>query len=258
MKQKIVTTIQNIEQQFNVKVCFAVEAGSRAWGIPGEDSDYDVRFVYAHPKEWYLSIDEQRDVIELPSDDRLDINGWELRKALRLLKKANPHLLEWLHSGTVYFQTGSLIEKLKEIETKAFSPQSAIHHYLNMAKRNFQVYMQGEKVTIKKYFYVLRPILACKWIEMYNTFPPVEFPELVDKMLRPGPLKQELLAIMERKRAGQGLEQELKSLVIHDYVKTEIDRVQDYAKSMSEKREDITIQLNSIFQETIDEAWGLA
>jgi uncharacterized protein len=95
MKQKIIEEIKKIEGTYKVKVLYACESGSRAWGFPSKNSDYDVRFIYIHEEDWYLSIDQKRDVIELPINDLLDINGWELTKALRLFRKSNPPLLEW-------------------------------------------------------------------------------------------------------------------------------------------------------------------
>ncbi|AGK53439.1 nucleotidyltransferase domain-containing protein [Bacillus sp. 1NLA3E] len=255
MRDKIIENIKNIEKQFDVKVCFAVESGSRAWGFPSKDSDYDVRFIYVHKKEWYLSIDEKRDVIELPINDLLDINGWDLRKALRLYRKSNPPLTEWLQSGIVYYQAFSLVGKMKSIQGKVFSPQSAIYHYLNMAKGNYRDYLQGGKVKIKKYFYVLRPILACNWIEKHNTFPPIEFQVLLEDILEPGQLKQEVLTLLERKMSGDELNLEPKITVINDYVEHEIARIQDFAKTLVVTKEDITPQLNVLFREIIEEVW---
>src|SRR4029078_9708652 len=107
MREKIELELERIEKENDVKILFAVESGSRAWGFPSKDSDYDVRFIYVHKKDWYLSIDQKRDVIELPINNLLDINGWELRKALKLFRKSNPPLMEWLHSGIVYYQAFS-------------------------------------------------------------------------------------------------------------------------------------------------------
>ena len=78
------------------------QSGSRAWGFASRDSDYDVRFLYVHRRDWYLSVEDRRDVIEQPIAEDLDVSGWELRKALRLLRKSKPPLLEWLKSPIVY------------------------------------------------------------------------------------------------------------------------------------------------------------
>ena len=101
---RITSILKEIEARHGVAILYACESGSRGWGFASQDSDYDVRFIYQNPRNWYLSIDEKRDVIELPINDELDINGWDLRKALRLLRKSNPALFEWLSSPIVYRQ----------------------------------------------------------------------------------------------------------------------------------------------------------
>lgn len=160
-----------IEEMHNVKILYACESGSRAWGFPSKDSDYDVRFIYINHPDWYLSIDDKRDVIELPINDLLDINGWDIRKALKLFRKSNPPLQEWLLSDIVYYQKYDFINNLRALSSEVFSPISCFYHYLNMARNNYREYLQGDQVKIKKYFYVLRPVLACKWIEQHNTMP---------------------------------------------------------------------------------------
>lgn len=256
MREKIIDEIKRIEEQFEVKICYAVESGSRAWGFPSKDSDYDVRFIYVHKKEWYLSIDQKRDVIELPINDLLDINGWELRKALRLFRKSNPPLLEWLHSGIVYYQAFSLVDKMKEIQNQVFLPQSALYHYLNMAKGNFRDYLQGEHVKIKKYFYVLRPILACKWIEKYNTVPPIEFHDLVEDLLEDGSLKREIQTLLDRKMRGDELSIEPKVGAINEFLEREIVRLEEYTKTLVVSKEDVTPMLDELFREILGEVWS--
>ncbi|MFK9094524.1 nucleotidyltransferase domain-containing protein [Bacillus salipaludis] len=256
MKEKILEAIIRIEQQYEVKVCYAVESGSRAWGFPSRDSDYDVRFIYVHKKDWYLSIEQKRDVIELPIDELLDINGWELRKALRLFKKSNPPLMEWLHSGIVYYQAYSLVDKMKDIQEKVFLPQAALYHYLNMAKGNFRDYLHRDQVKIKKYFYVLRPILACMWIERHNTVPPIEFQILVDELLGEGQLKQEILTLLERKIRGDELNLEPKVIAINDFLEREIMRLEEYTKTLKVSKEDITPMLDKLFREVLKEVWS--
>ena len=253
MKEKILGEIKRIEEQYEVKVCYAVESGSRAWGFPSKDSDYDVRFIYVHKKNWYLSIDQKRDVIELPINELLDINGWELRKALRLFKKSNPPLMEWLHSGIVYYQAYTLVDKMKAIQEKVFLPQSALYHYLNMAKGNFRDYLHRDQVKIKKYFYVLRPILACIWIEKHNTVPPIEFQILVEELLDEGQLKHEILTLLERKIRGDELNLEPKVTVINDFIEREINRLEEYTKTLKVSKEDTTPILDQLFREGLEE-----
>ena len=117
--------LKEIERRYDVKVLYACESGSRGWGFASPDSDYDVRFLYVHPLEWYLRVESPRDVIELPIDDELDVSGWEWRKALGLLKGANPTLIEWLDSPVIYQQDEETITAFKAMVPMWFSPLRA-------------------------------------------------------------------------------------------------------------------------------------
>ena len=182
MRELILQKLEEIEQKESIKILHAVESGSRAWGFPSPDSDYDVRFIYVRNPEFYLKLEKTRDVIELPINDTLDINGWDLNKTLRLLHSSNPTLFEWMSSSVVYRQT-DFIDQLLPIMDNYFSCKSGLYHYLSMAEGNYRDYLKGDMVRAKKYFYVLRPILACKWILRTHTKPPMRFSELVDAEL---------------------------------------------------------------------------
>ena len=188
MKDIIIEKLAEIEQIEDIIILHAVESGSRAWGFPSPDSDYDVRFIYVRKPEFYLKLEKTRDVIEHPISDMLDINGWDLNKALRLLHGSNPTLFEWMSSPVVYRQT-AFIDQLRPIMDDYFSCKSGLYHYLSMAEGNYRDYLKGEKVRAKKYFYVLRPLLACKWILRTHTKPPMIFRELMsaemDDSLKP-------------------------------------------------------------------------
>lgn len=146
MKKEIVTRLYEIEEEQNVKILYACESGSRAWGFPSSDSDYDVRFLYVNPLEWYLSIVNKRDVIEYPLNEQLDINGWDLQKALLLFRKSNPPLMEWLGSPIIYLEEYSTTEKMRELAKEYYSPIASIYHYLHMAQGNHGEYLKGERV----------------------------------------------------------------------------------------------------------------
>ena len=109
VREEILKRLDQIEREENVSIVYACESGSRAWGFESTDSDWDVRFIYVHGQDWYLSIDveEKRDVIERPVNDELDISGWDLRKALKLVRRSPP-LLEWLSSPIISKETKSL------------------------------------------------------------------------------------------------------------------------------------------------------
>jgi uncharacterized protein len=178
MKQEINDQIKAIESEHGVRVLYACESGSRAWGFASPDSDYDVRFIYAQPKEQYLRIRQRPDVIELPVNELLDINGWDIRKALQLFQKSNGALYEWLQSPIVYKEVTAFVAELKRLMPDYFSVRAGCHHYLSMTRNVFEFSLQAAQVKLKKYFYALRPALACRWILEKLTVPPMEFSQL--------------------------------------------------------------------------------
>ncbi|MDW4509950.1 nucleotidyltransferase domain-containing protein [Priestia megaterium] len=261
MRETIVAALKKIEEDYDVKVLYACESGSRAWDFPSKDSDYDVRFIYIHKRNKYLSIDpmgvgKKRDVIELPINDLLDVSGWDLTKTLKLFRKSNPPLLEWMQSNIVYYKAYSTFDKMKELHSNIFIPTSCIYHYLNMARNNFREYLQGDEVKIKKYFYVLRPVLAAKWIEQYNEFPPLEFPILLEKLLLEGELKEEVSKLLKRKISGDELDLEPRINVINEFSNLEIDRLDRYVRTLSVELDDPTYELDQLFRDTLDEVWN--
>ncbi|WP_434752643.1 nucleotidyltransferase domain-containing protein [Paenibacillus amylolyticus] len=256
MRDIIAKQLAQIEQEEQVRIIYACESGSRAWGFPSQDSDYDVRFIYVRPLEWYLSIEEQRDVIERPISDQLDINGWDIRKALKLFRKSNPPLLEWLQSPIQYDEQYSVAEQIRALSPLTFSPKSCMYHYLNMAKGNFRDYLQGEQVKIKKYFYVLRPLLACGWIERYETMPPMAFDELVETLIPAGtPLYTEIHDLLRRKKAGEEMDMEPQLPAIQKYITAQIAHVEQSAAGIEGQATVEIDVLNRIFQSAVQEVW---
>lgn len=178
MKEKILDKLQEIEKSKDVEILFAVESGSRAWGFASPDSDYDIRFIYKHKPEYYLSLWEKPEVIEFMTEDDLDGSGWDLRKAVKLLAKSNAPLIEWLFSPVVYYQNEDFVKQMQDLAVECFSPIAVLHHYLGTTK-NFMEVCEMEEVKLKSYFYALRTALAGKWIIKKNTFPPVAFADLL-------------------------------------------------------------------------------
>ncbi len=250
--RQILDELHNIEKEYRVQIFYACESGSRAWGFPSADSDFDVRFLYIRERDWYLSIDveDKRDVIELPISDDLDISGWDLRKALKLLRKSNPPLLEWLSSPTVYMQNDALIEKFRDLAPLYYSPISCSYHYLQMARNNFREYMKGDTVKVKKYFYILRPILAIKWIEEMSEIMPMEFGIMVDRLIHDQPLKKAINDLVDRKKQGEELKLEPKIPVISDFIKNEMERITTKVFDKYNEKSPTEI-LNSTFREMI-------
>jgi uncharacterized protein len=204
VRERVMVELRDVEHRHDVTVLFACESGSRGWGFASPDSDYDVRFLYVHARDWYLRVEPQRDVIERPIDDVLDVSGWELRKALQLLLRSNPTLLEWLDSPVVYRTDPQWMPTMSTLAKAFFSPMRGRHHYLSMAKKNFRGYLQGDLVRYKKYLYVLRPLLAVCWIDAGLGMPPMRFADLVAGTVSDPVLLTEINELLALKmRAGE-------------------------------------------------------
>ena len=228
MLTEIHSALQHIQDQETVRILYACESGSRAWGFPSRDSDYDVRFIYVRARDWYLSIDleRRRDVIERPISDQLDVSGWDLRKALQLLRKSNPPLLEWLNSPIVYLDHYDAAAHFKRLLPMYYSPTACMFHYLHMARGNYRDYLRGDQVWVKKYFYVLRPLLAVKWIEAGYGVVPMAFPTLLERLVTDRVLKQEIATLLERKQAGDELDHGPRNEVIGAFIESELARLE--------------------------------
>ena len=242
--------LKEIEEKENVKIIYCVESGSRAWGFASPDSDYDVRFIYVRNKEDYLKLNKNRDVIEWRLDDVLDINGWDIQKALRLLYKSNPTLFEWSMSPIVY-KTTPQWEKISGIVSQYFLEKTGVYHYLSMAKGNYREYLKTDEVKLKKYFYVIRPILACKWILDKKTAPPMLFSELMNECLD-DELKPEINRLLEIKKQTSELGKGKRIDVINDYIEKELAEIEKKADIIENKYNDWEI-LNKIFLEILEQ-----
>lgn len=164
MEEKIKKYLNQLEEEKKIKILLACETGSRAWGFPSPDSDYDVRIIYVHDVDWYLSLKEKKDTIEwMLENNDLDITGWDLRKVLRLLWKSNPPLLERIQSPIIYRVDEKFLKDINTLATSYYSKIATMHHYLSMAKKTFEE-LNPQEYKLKKLFYALRNSTACKWI----------------------------------------------------------------------------------------------
>lgn len=237
--------LKEIEQKENVRILHCVESGSRAWGFASSDSDYDVRFIYVRNKEDYLKLEKTRDVIEWQLDDTLDINGWDIQKALRLLHKSNPTLFEWNASPIIY-RTTEEWKRAADHLPEYFVTKAMLYHYLSMAKRNYKGYLKEETVQLKKYFYALRPLLACRWIVKEQTPPPMLFERLMDTCLDETmqPYAQKLLRIkMETPEITRGERIEC----LNHYIEHSMETIEQHMKALPAEKPKEWEPLNSIF-----------
>lgn len=217
-----------------VRVLLAVESGSRAWGFASKDSDYDVRFIYAHPADWYVSVETKRDVIETTFDGDIDAAGWDVRKALGLLRKSNPPLLEWLRSPIIYEEDTAFTDALRGLADIYYSPDRCFQHYLHMAEGNFRDYLRRDVVWLKKYLYVLRPVCACRWIERSLGPVPMEFHRLVQHTVDDPSLQTAIAELVERKSRGEELDRAPQIPVISKFIEDELPRLAAIAPPKTE------------------------
>lgn len=251
LKDRIAEKLIEIETMENVKILHAVESGSRAWGFASPDSDYDVRFIYARPRESYLKLEKMRDVIEWQLDETLDINGWDIQKALRLLHKSNPTVFEWSQSPIIY-KTTPFFEHFGEVASNYFSSKSGLYHYLNTARGNYSGYItKKDMVKYKKYFYVLRPILACRWILDRNSPPPMLFSQLVDQQLEEG-MKPIVFELLEKKTVMSEIGEGKKIDVLNEYIERQFDLVLKAIESMPREHAKSWEKVNDLFLLSLD------
>lgn len=258
VKNEIASRLQAIETNEDVRVLYCVESGSRAWGFPSSDSDFDVRFIYIRRLEWYLSIDleHRRDVIENPIVDEIDLNGWDIRKVFSLFAKSNPPLLEWLVSPIVYCDGYGFADELKRLLPTYYSATACVYHYLSMAKRNFREHMQEQKVRMKKYFYILRPLLAIRWIEQYQKPVPMAFSDLL-VTIEDQNLRAEIEALIERKKTGEELSMEPAIPSIGRFIESELERLEKSPPAARKVRSNFE-DLNVLFRRILGQVWANA
>lgn len=249
MHEIIRSELQKIEKQYGVRVLHAVESDSRAWGFASPDSDYDVRFVYVRPGADYLRLDEPRDVIEWKLDEVLDINGWDLRKAMKQFARGNATMYEWSYSPVVYLTTPEW-EIIRDTAKAYFSEKAAVHHYYGTAMTTYSGYLTGEQIRYKKYFYALRPLLAAIWIERTHQIPPVLFDELMKMDIEPE-LRTAIEDLLERKKVTTEGEHNPQIPAIQAFIQDELQRQKAISNALPDDRNTDWSALNRCFVQII-------
>lgn len=252
-KAEIFQRLEAAEQEHDVKILYAVESGSRAWGFESPDSDYDVRFIYIHKADWYLAFDieRKRDVIEYPIVDEIDCSGWDLRKALYLFTRTNGALLEWLNSPIIYIENGPVAQQLRELAPKELNSTALCYHYSHMARGNAREYLFQDKARLKKYFYVLRPLFAILYIEAGLGVPPVEFEKLVSAVA-PKKLLPAINHLLAQKRKTSELGYGDPIPEVNEFITSELERHGDGFRGQGRPdllmKKQLRDKLNQIFR----------
>ncbi|MEM0575051.1 nucleotidyltransferase domain-containing protein [Flavobacterium polysaccharolyticum] len=247
MQTNILNQLKAIEHEKGVTLLYAVESGSRAWGFASPDSDYDIRFIYRHDLNYYLSLWEQPDVIEFMTKDDLDGSGWDLRKTVKLLAKSNAPLLEWLYSPVVYYEHEAFATQMRALAKECFSPIACLHHYLGTAKK-FMTVCEQDEVKLKSYFYALRTALAGKWIIENNSFPPVAFAELL--LIAPQNIQDKIKELMQLKARQDESYLHPKETLITDFLIETVQFNQDNASKLGSGKK-MSEELDGVFKKII-------
>lgn len=256
VKTEIMKRLYDAEKEHDIKIIYACESGSRAWGFESPDSDYDVRFIYTHREDWYLSFDieARRDVVEYPIVDEIDCGGWDIKKAMYLFTRTNGALLEWLNSPIKYIETGEFAQTMRQLTPRAINRTALCYHYSHMARGNARDYLYQDQVRLKKYFYVLRPLLAIRFVDEYKTAPPVEFDKLLHAVC-PKDLIVIIENLIELKRKTPELGYGDKIQQINDFIDSELHRHGSVFKGQGRpdilESEAVRNDLNDLFRKVI-------
>lgn len=246
MYKEIQNILYEIEKQEKIHILFACESGSRAWNLHEKNSDYDIRCIYKHEKEWYLQLYEGRDVIE-SSFNSFEVVGWDLKKALRLLNKSNPTLMEWLYSPIIYRNNLMFTEELKRFASQSFSPYSVLHHYLSMAKKNYIRLKQADSCTAKMYLSILKPLQICYWIIEKDDFPPIGL-HIFHTSHVTQIIEEEMKDVILQKQSGQNFT----SKTLLHYIESSIKTLGEFAKDGRKNASNISKELTDFFIKMIN------
>lgn len=249
IEEEIKQKLLEIEAKESVKILLAVESGSRAWKVESTDSDYDVRFVYIRKTEEYLRINPVKDHIDWQLDEVFDINGWDVKKVLANVYKSNTTPFEWGKSQKIYIKD-PLWDKIYENFAPYYNKKNAIYHYLGVAKSTYTKFLQGDKVKYKKYFYALRPLLTCRYIEEKNEVPPIEFDRLLDTDIK-DELRQAIDRLLMIKKDTKESDLNPQIPLILEFIKSEIEYHSEILKHIESKSNvDITV-LDKVFLDSL-------
>lgn len=222
-RREIAQRLAQVVREEGIRLLMAVESGSRAWGFPSPDSDYDVRFIYVRPWQDYLTLQPIRDVVERPIVDELDVSGWDIRKALGLLLRHNAVLAEWIESPIRYVTDDPAVERLANIADRYFDPRGYALHYASLGTNNVKRWpADAPSISAKRYFYALRPALCVRALRMVpERRPPMQLQQLIAITDLPPELVHQIDELVEmkgqqREKAGTRRSADIEALIIEE------------------------------------------
>ncbi|RYY60311.1 MAG: nucleotidyltransferase domain-containing protein [Chitinophagaceae bacterium] len=223
MWQAITDKIEQIRAEQGIAILFCCESGSRGWQFPSPDSDYDVRFIYVRPFNYYLSVSDLDYDLSFPINDDLDIYGWDIRKVLQLIRKSNTTPFEWLQSPIVYAQQAGFRDQLWQLCQSYFSQRTNVHHYLGIARGFMEHLNPSNEIGIKKLFYIIRPVLSAKWCLEKNSIAPMTIGPLLDQV--PEVLKKTINQLIRQKATADEKSPVTISPHLREYLESEYNRI---------------------------------
>jgi predicted nucleotidyltransferase len=252
VQEEIERRLATIEVEEAACYLLAVESGSRAWGFPSPDSDYDVRFVYVRPRSWYLSLTPGRDVIERPIVDEIDLNGWDLRKFLNLMLKSNAVVSEWLCSPIRYRPDHPVVERITQLAQRHFNPRAVAHHYASAGFNTSARWLNGDETPpVKRYFYALRPALAIRALRIDPTRPPpMNLQALVTASDLPSGITGLITELVEAKSKTREQGNARRFPELDTLIATELDRAHELPIRRSSR--DTVQAANQLFLESLE------
>ena len=260
-KKYILTKLTEIEKKNQIKIILAVESGSRAWGFPSLNSDYDVRFIYTRSIKNYLSVEEFTDHLETPIlfdqtlETMFDIQGWDLLKSLRLAIKSNPVLIEWLVSPINYIQNDSIIV-LREFAQETACLQAFFYHYDRLARNSWeQIEQSSNQVKLKLYFYALRPVIVIRWMLKYHQTPPMDLYSLCLGVLEDKAITKEIGNLINMKTIAQESDLVSRNYVLDTFITSTLENTAERYKIPSKNVMAYTKKANQIFYDFIKDKY---
>jgi predicted nucleotidyltransferase len=229
MRARIGAELENIAAEEGVTLLLAIESGSRAWGFHSPDSDYDVRFIYAQPVDWHLTVASGRDVIERPISDELDLSGWDLRKTLGLVLGSNAVVQEWLSSPITYVEVPRFRQEMQSFAAETLRTKPMMWHYLRLAQRQMDRLRNPDgQARLKRYFYIVRPVLTLRWMRLNGTAAaPMNMDDLIAGCELDSPTLDQINTLTQKKKSMREIGTVTDTpAVIDALIRDELDRAQ--------------------------------
>lgn len=244
-------TLKELELEKEIKILFAIESGSRGWGFPSPDSDYDCRFVYIKLMKQYLKLDLGADYIDLPVDETYDVNGWDLKKLLIHIRKSNPVMWEWLQSPIFYEEIEGVRLDCLKLANLYFDEKAGLYHYRSLARKKLESIQNEAESKLKHYFYALRSTMCCHYIRTHHEIPPMEMSKLIEGLELPCDLKEEVQRLLDIKLQVDEKYTIPQNHMIINYIEDQLTQCEVYAETLQKKKSITSEPLDQYFRDWV-------